>query len=503
MDFIDSQLGPYRVYEKIGTGGFATVYLGRDIRTNQVVAIKVLHSHLAQNSQFIARFRREAEALQKIPPHPNIVRLHEFGQQEGTYYLAMDYLEGKDLVEILAERKCLPVNEALDIAAQIAQALDVAHQYGLVHRDIKPGNIRITPQGVVKVMDFGIARATEGTLLTQSGTFVGTPEYIAPEIWEGKPADIRSDLYALGVLLYELLTGVAPFRSDTPAATMRRHLTEQPRSISAVRADVPAHVDAVIAKMMAKDPGTRYQTPAEAIAVLRRTTVPDAATVIVPKTRTPAQPPVRHAVGIPTSCACIGTVVGFGLCVVVMILVIALFSGMSESIAIAQATATAGSRLTNAPTVVANVDRTVTRSPGVTLASPTNAPTVALAIQATSTKRVYPAPTWLSSSSDDAPVTVPPPIILRWSFPFQLADDEWFEIIATQRYRGDKKHSLTWTKDLAYEFRVQFISDNVIPNWATDKGDYCLAVKVIRGKDGKWLEDQSPESKCLYVRIKW
>lgn len=501
MDFIGSQMGPYRVYEKIGTGGFATVYLGRDIRTNQVVAIKVLHPHLAQNSQFIARFRHEAEALQKIPPHPNIVRLHEFGQQEGTYYLAMDYLEGKDLAEILAERKCLPVNEALDIATQIAQALDVAHQHGLVHRDIKPSNIRITPQGVVKVMDFGIARATEGTLLTLSGMFVGTPEYIAPEIWEGKPADIRSDLYALGVLLYELLTGVAPFRSDTPAATMRRHLTELPRAASAVRADVPAHVDAVIAKMMAKDPDTRYQTPAEVIAVFQHKNVPATATVIVPKMQTPAQPPLRHAVRMPTRGACIGTVVGFGLCVVVTILVIALFSGMSETIVTTQATT--GSRLTNAPTVVANVDWTVTRLPSVTLDLPTNAPTVALAIQATSTKRVYPAPTWLSSSSDDAPVTVPPPVVLRWSFPFELANDEWFEIVATRRYRGDKKHSLTWTKGLMYEFRVQLTSDNVIPDWATDKGDYCLAVKVIRGKDGKWSEDQSPESKCLYVRINW
>lgn len=241
-------LGPYRLYERIGGGGFATVYLARDTRTNEIVAVKVLHQHLAQDAQFIARFRHEAEALQKIPPHRNIVRLHEFGQQRGTYYLAMDYLEGKDLAQILSERKRLSVNEALNIATQIAQALDVAHRNGLVHRDIKPSNVKITPNGSVKVMDFGIARAAEGTTITQSGTLMGTPDYIAPEIWEGKRADIRADIYSLGALLYEMLTGSAPFHSDTPAAIMRRHLLEQPRSIRSLRSDIPADMEALTAR---------------------------------------------------------------------------------------------------------------------------------------------------------------------------------------------------------------------------------------------------------------
>ncbi len=289
MNESDLHLGPYRLYERIGGGGFATVYLARDTRTNEIVAVKVLHQHLAQDAQFIARFRHEAEALQKIPPHRNIVRLHEFGNERGTYYLAMDYLEGKDLAQILAERKRLSVNEALNITTQIAQALDVAHRNGLVHRDIKPSNVKITPNGSVQVMDFGIARAAEGTQVTQSGTLMGTPDYIAPEIWEGKRADIRADIYSLGALLYEMLTGSAPFHSDTPAAIMRRHLMEQPRDLRAARGDVPANVDAVISKMIAKEPTARFQTPAELLNALHGEMETTPATVIVSRPKVTPQ----------------------------------------------------------------------------------------------------------------------------------------------------------------------------------------------------------------------
>ncbi len=341
MEQTGSQVGPYRLYERIGGGGFASVFVARDTRTNEMVAVKVLHAHLAQDAQFIARFRREAEALQKMPPHPNIVRLREFGQQGSTYYLAMEYLEGKDLSQILAEHRRLPVDEALSIATQIAQALDMANRYGLVHRDIKPGNVKITPQGVVKVMDFGIARATEGTKLTQSGTFMGTPDYMAPEIWEGKPADIRSDIYALGAILYEMLTGASPFHSDTPAAIMRRHLMEQPRPVRAARADVPPNVDAVIVRMMAKDPAARYQTPGEVVIALQNKTTDDEPTWVVPRPVTPPTEPRPFVPQPHKRSSAVWVFVGVGGALVLLFLVIAIAlvsEGAKQNVALATAT---------------------------------------------------------------------------------------------------------------------------------------------------------------------
>ena len=264
-----NQIGAYRLYDRIGRGGFATVYLARDIRTNEIVAVKILHSHIAQDADFIARFRHEADILRRIPRDQNLVHLHEFGQVNGVWFLAMDYLEGKDLAQILTERKRLPVNEALAITTQIARALDVAYRNGLIHRDIKPANIKLTPEGIAKVMDFGLARAAEGTRLTQASMFIGTPDYMAPEIWEGKPADIRSDLYALGAVTYEMLVGSAPFHSNTPAAIMRRHLVDNPAPLRALRPDVPPRVETIVHKLMAKQPDARYQTPGELRAALK------------------------------------------------------------------------------------------------------------------------------------------------------------------------------------------------------------------------------------------
>ena len=354
MEQTGSQVGFYRLYERIGGGGFASVFVARDTRTNEMVAVKVLHAHLAQDAQFIARFRREAEAMQKMPPHPNIVRLREFGQQGNTYYLAMEYLEGKDLSQILAERRRLPVDEALSIATQIAQALDMANRYGLVHRDIKPGNVKITPQGVVKVMDFGIARATEGTKLTQSGMFMGTPDYMAPEIWEGKPADIRSDIYALGAMMYEMLTGASPFHSDTPAAIMRRHLMEQPRSMRAARADVPTNVESVIFKMLAKLPDVRYQTPVEVLAALRTKPNSIIATMATPESAMRMPPPPARQVQPRLSGVWVGiaVVAAFLLIVIIVVAVIAVAGQGGTKAAEVVATSTMRPQATLTPLVI-------------------------------------------------------------------------------------------------------------------------------------------------------
>jgi serine/threonine protein kinase len=266
---IGTTIGAYKILDKIGSGGFAQVYLARDTRTNQVVALKILRSEYAADADFISRFQREAEALQKLPRNPHIVTLHEFGQDAGVYYIAMEYLEGHDLQEVIKRRGALPVETAVSITTQVAEALEVALTGGVIHRDVKPANVKIDPKGVAKIMDFGIARAAESTRLTRTGAFVGTPTYVAPEIWEGQPASPQSDVYALGVMLYEMLLGKAPFEATTPAATMRRHLVEPPPPLTTTRPDVPGWLVEVARKTLAKDPAQRYHDASQLLAAFR------------------------------------------------------------------------------------------------------------------------------------------------------------------------------------------------------------------------------------------
>ncbi|MBN1888200.1 MAG: protein kinase [Thermoflexales bacterium] len=266
---IGTTVGAYKILDKIGSGGFAQVYLARDTRTNQVVALKILRTEYTDDADFISRFQREAEALQKLPSNPHIVTLHEFGQHNGVYYIAMEYLEGHDLQEVINHRGALAVETALSITAQVAEALQAALQGGVIHRDVKPANVKINPQGVVKIMDFGIARAAESARLTRTGAFVGTPAYVAPEIWEGQPASPQSDVYALGVMLYEMLLGKAPFQATTPAATMRRHLLEPPPPLTTTRPDVPGWLVEVGRKALAKEPAQRYHDAGQMLAAFR------------------------------------------------------------------------------------------------------------------------------------------------------------------------------------------------------------------------------------------
>lgn len=266
---IGTTLGAYKILDKIGGGGFAQVYLARDLRSNQVVALKVLRTEYTDDGEFITRFQREAEALLKLPPHPNVVALHEFGQHNGVYYIAMEFLEGHDLQDVIQRQGALPLEMVVSITAQVAEALAAALKGGVVHRDIKPANIKITPEGIAKIMDFGIARAAEGTRLTRTGLFVGTPSYVAPEIWEGQPASPQSDVYALGVMLCEMLLGRAPFEATTAAATMRRHLTEPPPPLMSLRADVPRWLAQVAECALAKNPAQRYSDAGQMLAALR------------------------------------------------------------------------------------------------------------------------------------------------------------------------------------------------------------------------------------------
>lgn len=259
--------GKYKIYDQVGSGGFATVYLGRNMDTNEIVAIKVLSDQFTREPRYVERFRREAGLAERLR-HPNIVRVLDHGVENGTQFLVMEFVEGLTLDRILQRKGRLPVEEVLPYVQQTCAGLQAAFEADIVHRDIKPANLMITPDGRVKIMDFGIARMETMTTLTQSGMFMGTPRYISPEVAVGGEADIRSDLYALGLLTYEMLAGSAPFDADNPWAVLRQQVEAQPPSLRQARQDIPEWLIEIVARAIAKDPDKRFQTPAEMLAAL-------------------------------------------------------------------------------------------------------------------------------------------------------------------------------------------------------------------------------------------
>jgi serine/threonine-protein kinase len=272
-DLIDTLLdGRYRVVRKLGTGGMASVYLAEDQELGRRVAIKLLDERHAQDEQFVERFRREAESAAGLS-HPNVVSIYDRGEADGTYYIAMEYLEGKTLKELLVARGPTPVRVAIDYTRQILSALDFAHRNGIVHRDIKPHNVVVAPDGRLKVTDFGIARSGSSQM-TEAGSIIGTAQYLSPEQAQGKPVHPSSDLYSVGVVLYEMLTGTVPFTGDTALEIAMKHLNAVPEPPSGKRppgiGEVPHELDLVVLRALAKDPDDRYHTAREMDADLGR-----------------------------------------------------------------------------------------------------------------------------------------------------------------------------------------------------------------------------------------
>jgi eukaryotic-like serine/threonine-protein kinase len=259
----------YRVEAKIGAGGMAEVYRGFDPVLNRTVAIKVLHSQFARDTSFVERFRREAQAAARLN-QPNIVAVYDTGADDGTQYIVMEFIEGRTLGEFLQTgRKPTPV-QAAEIAQKICGALTAAHGVGVIHRDIKPGNVMVTRDGTVKVMDFGIARVLGPETAPQTSAVLGTASYLSPEQAQGNSVDARSDIYSLGAVLYEMLAGRPPFMGDTPVAVAYKQVNETPVVPSQLNPDVPARLDAVVMKALSKNPSNRYQTAEEFSADLDR-----------------------------------------------------------------------------------------------------------------------------------------------------------------------------------------------------------------------------------------
>jgi len=257
----------YEILEILGEGGMAFVYKARDMQLERFVAIKTLKPNYVNQETFVDRFKREAKTAANLN-HPNIVQIFDWGIEDEPYFV-MEYIEGNTLTSIIAKNRTISLSDILFIGAQVSSGLHAAHQKGLVHRDIKPGNIMITPDGKVKVTDFGIVSLqNEESDITKTGSILGTASYISPEQAQGKPVSIESDLYSLGTVLYELITGKAPFSGDSPISTATKHLTEKPEKPSLFRRDLPKGVESAILKLLEKATYDRFKSAEDLRATL-------------------------------------------------------------------------------------------------------------------------------------------------------------------------------------------------------------------------------------------
>ena len=256
----------YELTAHLARGGMADVYQGHDRLLNRRVAVKVLHSQLSNDDAFVKRFRKEAQAAANLT-HPNIVGIYDWGQVDQTYFIVMELVEGRSLRDVLKSEGTLLPRRAVEIAADMSAALSVAHRAGLVHRDIKPGNILLAPDGTVKVTDFGIARV-ENSELTRAGTSLGTPSYMSPEQCTGRPVDARSDLFSIGIVLYQLLTGEKPFQGNSAHALIHHILHTTPERPTALNPALPASVDRLMERALAKNPADRFQSAEEFLQAL-------------------------------------------------------------------------------------------------------------------------------------------------------------------------------------------------------------------------------------------
>src|SRR3954465_10012938 len=260
--------GRYRIQRRIGSGGMADVYCAQDSQLGRQIALKVLHRRFARDREFVERFRREASAAAGLQ-HPNVVGVFDRGEYDGTYYIAMEFLPGRTLKELIRDEAPLDQLRAIDFAIQILQAASFAHRRGVIHRDFKPHNVIVGDDGRLKVTDFGIARAGASEM-TETGSIMGTAAYLSPEQAQGQRVGAPSDLYSIGVIVYEMLTGRVPFAGESAVSIALKHVSEEPPPLRELRPDVHPRLEQAIGRALLKDPAQRYASADEFIAALEQ-----------------------------------------------------------------------------------------------------------------------------------------------------------------------------------------------------------------------------------------
>src|SRR5436305_11723148 len=258
--------GRYRIERRLGSGGMADVYCAYDHQLGRQIALKVLHRRFARDTEFVERFRREASAAAGLQ-HPNVVGVFDRGEYDGTYYIAMEHLPGRTLKELIRAEAPLPQERAIDIAVQILQAASFAHRHGVVHRDFKPHNVIVANDDRLKVTDFGIARAGASEM-TETGSIMGTAQYLSPEQAQGQRVGAASDIYSIGVILYEMLAGHVPFAGDSAVSIALKHVSEEPPPLRALRPKLDPVLEQVVMRALAKDPAQRWPDADQFIAAL-------------------------------------------------------------------------------------------------------------------------------------------------------------------------------------------------------------------------------------------
>ena len=296
-DLTGMQIGPYQILESLGEGGMAAVYRGRHTAMDRLVAIKILPKHFASDPHFVLRFRREAKILSELQ-HPHILPVFDFGESDGYTYIVLPYIKGGTLLDLLRGRP-LPLAQIRSVISQVGDALDCAHEHGLVHRDVKPSNVLVDERGNCLLSDFGLAKVVEGPdHLTTSGVIVGTPLYMSPEQCMGEKPDSRSDVYSLGVILYEMATGRPPFRAETPMGVVFKHVNDPLPPARSFNPEVLPGLERVLDRALAKDPRQRFQSARDLVWSVQAVT-PEPVTTVAPPPPAAEQPTIVAAGGAP------------------------------------------------------------------------------------------------------------------------------------------------------------------------------------------------------------
>lgn len=532
-------LNRYRIGALIGSGGMADVYKAYDLKLKREVAVKALVAHLARETSAVQRFRREAETAAGLK-HPNIVTIYDVGKSGNLHFIVMDLLPGQTLNQLIKKTGSLPLQQVTSIVSQVASALDYAHSQGVVHRDIKPSNIILDSTGHVTLTDFGIVKAADGTRFTTTGATLGTPEYMSPEQVENKAISPASDIYSLGIVVYEMLAGKTPFTGTTPHV-LHAHVYEEPPDIGRLTPRLPAAVVGIVKRALAKNPRQRYRTAGEMATALAGAIrgVPEPPTVrerVLSERPTVVAPPVRR--GLP-----VWALTGGGAGIILLILIIA-FSALEKGPAtpggaavVPTATFTASPTDTPIPppkatatfTPTATSTSTPTATPTSTSTpmipsslptatatprSPTATPT--LTTETTPPGFKYPAPQLLSPEPwrHFRDPTWKEEIVLVWASVGALASDEYYEVLA----RALTRAICPWGRERGL-FRVTLTKETSVAVWAPGisntragglwsesgcsirygEGGWEWSVRVVQAEGGAVKEVLSPHQSRSFL----